>query len=142
MFLIAQITSWTSGLILLILSGFHFYWMFGGALGKNRVVPEIQGKPAFQPGRLSTAAVGILLFLAALLPIGLRMQFPLGILQDVCRYGTVFLSFVFLLRAIGDFRLVGFFKKIKGTAFAQSDTAYYSPLCLFLSLLLYVSSVL
>lgn len=137
---IAQITSWISGMILLILSGFHFYWAAGGIKGKNRAIPEIQGKPAFQPGRLATVTVGILLFLAALFPIGLRMQAPLGIFHDLTKYGTVFLSFVFLLRAIGDFRLVGFFKRIRGTDFAKNDDVYYSPLCLILSFLLFISA--
>ena len=33
----------------------------------------------------------------------------------------------------GNFRLVGFFKKVRGTRFATLDTRYYSPLCLFLA---------
>ncbi|PJZ59187.1 DUF3995 domain-containing protein [Leptospira barantonii] len=138
---IAQITSWISGVILFILSGFHFYWVAGGAKGKNRAIPEVKGKPAFQPGKLTTATVGILLFLAALFPIGLRMQTPLGIFHNLLEYGTTFLSFVFLLRAVGDFKLVGFFKKIRGTNFSKYDDLYYSPLCLILSLLLFVSSL-
>ncbi|EQA54521.1 DUF3995 domain-containing protein [Leptospira kmetyi] len=136
---IAQITSWISGTILFVLSGLHFYWVAGGTKGKNRAIPEVQGKPAFQPGKLTTATVGILLFLAVLFPIGLRMQAPFGIFRNLLEYGTVFLSFVFLLRAIGDFKLVGFFKRIRGTDFAKYDDLYYSPLCLILSLLLFVS---
>lgn len=34
-----------------------------------------------------------------------------------------------LARAVGDFRLVGFFKKVKGSEFALMDTLLYSPLC-------------
>jgi hypothetical protein len=33
-----------------------------------------------------------------------------------------------------EFRLVGFFKRVRGTAFARWDTAFFSPLCLALSL--------
>jgi hypothetical protein len=36
----------------------------------------------------------------------------------------------FALRAVGEFRLVGFFKSVKGTEFAAMDTWFYSPLCL------------
>nr|WP_254844256.1 DUF3995 domain-containing protein [Leptospira santarosai] len=54
---------------------------------------------------------------------------------------NVLLSAMFLFRAIGDFRLVGFFKKIRGTKFAKNDTAFFSPLCLLLSILLFVSAL-
>ncbi|ULH29430.1 DUF3995 domain-containing protein [Leptospira weilii] len=138
--LFIQISSWTSSLILFALSGIHFYWVVKGKIGtNNRVIPEIQGKPAFQPGRFATAIVGILLLLAALFPIGLQVSF--GIFRYVFQYGTYFLSATFLLRAIGDFRLLGFFKKIRDTKFAKNDTAYYSPLCLLLSVLLFVSTL-
>ncbi len=33
------------------------------------------------------------------------------------------------------FRYVGFFKRVRGTRFAEMDTRYYSPLCLTLSVL-------
>ena len=41
---------------------------------------------------------------------------------------------VLLLRAIGDFNLVGFFKRIRGSAFARMDTWFYSPLCVLLGI--------
>jgi hypothetical protein len=40
----------------------------------------------------------------------------------------------FLLRAVGEFRLVGLFKRIRGTAFARWDTWLFSPLCLLIAL--------
>ncbi len=40
---------------------------------------------------------------------------------------------LFLMRAVGDFNAVGFFKKIRSTAFAAYDTKYFSPLCVYLS---------
>lgn len=39
-----------------------------------------------------------------------------------------------LLRAVGHFRLVGFFKKITGSRFARLDTMLFSPLCMALGL--------
>jgi len=44
------------------------------------------------------------------------------------------LASVFLARAIGDFRFVGFFKRVHGSRFAHWDTALYSPLCLVIGL--------
>jgi hypothetical protein len=37
-----------------------------------------------------------------------------------------------LLRAVGEFRYVGLFKRVRGTKFAVLDTFVYSPLCLLL----------
>ena len=34
---------------------------------------------------------------------------------------------------MGDFRTVGFFKKVRATRFAQLDSRIYSPLCAVLS---------
>ena len=36
-------------------------------------------------------------------------------------------------RAVGDFRLVGFFKRVRGTRFARLDTMLFTPLCLLLA---------
>jgi hypothetical protein len=35
---------------------------------------------------------------------------------------------------VGDLKLVGFFKRIKGTRFAELDTWLYAPLCVLLAL--------
>lgn len=45
------------------------------------------------------------------------------------------IAIIFLLRAMGDFNYVGFFKKVRETDFAINDSKYYSPLCLGLGLL-------
>jgi hypothetical protein len=42
---------------------------------------------------------------------------------------TVFAAF---LRSVGDFRLVGFFKRVRGTRFARYDSLLFSPLSLAL----------
>lgn len=39
-----------------------------------------------------------------------------------------------MLRAVGDFRLVGLFKTVRGTAFAHWDSVLYSPIALGLGL--------
>ena len=44
------------------------------------------------------------------------------------------LGAVFVLRAIGEFRTLGFFKTITGTDFAFWDTWLYTPLCLMIGL--------
>jgi hypothetical protein len=38
-----------------------------------------------------------------------------------------------LARAIGDFKYLGLFKRVRGSRFATLDTFVYSPLCLLLA---------
>ena len=47
---------------------------------------------------------------------------------------------MFALRAIGDFRYVGFFKRIRDTRFARLDTLAYSPLCAVLAVLIGIAA--
>ena len=54
--------------------------------------------------------------------------------------GTWVISVLFLLRAIGDFRFVGFFKSVTDTNFARWDTILFSPLCLFIAVVAFLIS--
>ena len=40
---------------------------------------------------------------------------------------------IFALRALGEFRLLGFFKHVRGTRFVTMDSFVYAPLCLVLA---------
>jgi hypothetical protein len=120
--------------VFITLGLWHFYWALGGTAGKSAVIPEINGKPTFRPSSTATAAVGLALLLcAALVAVTaglLSFALPRWLLSWLC-YA---LALVLLARAIGEFRMVGFFKRIRGTRFARLDTAVYSPLCLALSI--------
>lgn len=111
----------------------HLYWALGSKKPTSSVLPEVGGQPAFVPGVAATLVVATGLFCCALLVASLARFLPLPLPEDLQRIGGYLLATLFLARAIGDFRLVGFFKKIRGTRFATLDTRYYSPLCLFLS---------
>ena len=50
------------------------------------------------------------------------------------QYTGWIISILFFIRAIGDFKYVGFFKKVKQTTFGEMDTTYFSPLCLVISM--------
>lgn len=64
-----------------------------------------------------------------------RAELILGSLPPwTSQWAATVLGAVFVLRSIGDFRLVGFFKSVRGTGFAAWDTRLYSPLCLLLGL--------
>jgi Protein of unknown function (DUF3995) len=116
--------------VLLVLSALHVAWAVGRGPALDGVVPERNGRPAFVPGPLATLAVAAALAFAAAIVLtraGLWQASPLP--AWLAGWGTWGLAIVFLARAVGDFRLVGFTKRIRGTTFAPRDTWLYSPLC-------------
>lgn len=116
------------------LSLLHLYWAFGGTWGGALALPMEDGRPVFEPGVGATLAVAVALALCALLVARLAGWLSLGLRDRVARLPGYALAAVLLLRAIGDFRYIGFFKRIGDTPFGRRDTALYSPLCLLLAL--------
>ena len=53
---------------------------------------------------------------------------------SLVHWAAIAAGVVFLLRAVGEFRYVGFFKRRHGTRFATLDTWLFSPLCAFIGL--------
>ena len=115
----------------------HFYWAVGGRLGMTAAVPGRGNKPLFTPSPLATAFVGIALLLSAVVSLQyirvLSLPLPRGLVSP-CMWS---LGIVFLVRAVGDFNYVGFFKRQLGTRFAKLDSRFYSPLCLLLAALVF-----
>lgn len=110
----------TTAAVFVFLACLHFYWAAFGTGASSAAVPEVDGAPAFKPSKAGTAAVGLVLLGTAAIVL-LHVELLLA--------GA---AAVLALRAIGDFRLVGFFKRVKGSKFARMDTLLYSPLCLAL----------
>lgn len=111
----------------------HFYWALGGSLGKGAAIPKSKDRPAFTPSPLATMLVGMVLLSFAVLVAAssglIFLPVPGRILVWLCDA----LALVLFARAVGDFRLVGFFKRVHGSRFARLDSLVYSPLCLALS---------
>jgi Protein of unknown function (DUF3995) len=126
---IFQILQSINTIIFLIIAGFHFYWALGGKFGSQAVIPQMEGKMAFQPPVFAT------IFVALAMVIGAWLSWtPDGKMDNkILIYGNLAIGIIFLIRAIGDFKYVGFFKKVKGSLFAENDSRYYSPLCLVVS---------
>jgi hypothetical protein len=123
-------------LIFLFLSLIHFYWAFGGKWATQGVYPTPDDKtPPRNPGIIATLLVAIALFGFGIFYLIkceiLSFQLP----QIIDKYGLWILIAIFTLRAIGDFKYLGFFKKIKNTKFGQNDTKYFAPLCLIIGFL-------
>jgi uncharacterized protein DUF3995 len=121
--------------LFLALAALHLYWAFGGRWGASVAIPELDGRPAFRPGRVATLAVALLLCAAAGI-VALRANAipgP-GAARELVRLGAWTLSAVFALRAIGNRDTFGFLKVTRDTAFSRYDTWLFSPLCLTISL--------
>ncbi|MFH6957794.1 DUF3995 domain-containing protein [Flavobacterium aquidurense] len=123
-------------LIFATISALHFYWGFGGKWGSQAVVPtKDDGMPLFVPRTISTFIVAI-----GLLGFGIFYLIKYGLIavslpEWLNKSGFWIIISIFILRAIGDFNYVGFFKKHKSSEFAIKDTKYYAPLCLLIGVL-------
>ena len=96
-------------------------------------MPSRAGKRVFAPGRAATFAVGLCLFALAALVLWRDGLVTLPLPWMLARYGVPLMALVFLARAVGDFRLVGWSKRMRGSRFARLDDVLYAPLCLVLS---------
>ena len=123
-------------LIFIAISLLHFYWAIGGRWNFLSVVPTKEtGERIMNPGTFSSIVVSIGLFLFAILILIKTNLISINIPMWLFNYGCWILALIFIARAIGDFKYVGFFKKIKDTDFGKADTKYFSPLCLFIGVL-------
>jgi len=123
-------------IITLIIAGvFHFYWAFGGTLGLDRVIPTKDGKALLNPGKILTIIVGFIIISFAWVAYVLNFK-DLSVISysEQIVYAGWFLSGIFAIRSIGDFNMVGLFKKIKFTKFAEFDIKYFIPLTSFWSI--------
>ncbi len=120
-------------LIFLVLSLIHFNWAFGSKWGITKAIPtDNTGKKVMHPDAKASAIVGLgLLFFSLYYATHLiHLDLP-----GWTSYIGWCISAIFILRSIGDFKYIGFFKKIKGTEFAEMDTKLYVPLCLVIGLI-------
>ena len=117
-----------------VLAALHVFWALGGTWGTGAAIPEIDGRPRFVPSPRATLAVAAALAGAAVGMLARVDVIALPVPAWASRWLAAGLGAVFVLRSIGDFRLIGFFKSVRGTRFAVWDTWVYSPLCLLLGL--------
>ncbi len=129
--IIIEITS----LLFIFIGILHVFWAFGWNWGIHAALPTSEDSklPVLRPGMLGTLFVPLLCFFASVLLLVqidlLTVIKPSPLTKGLCIAGGI----VFLLRAIGEGKYVGFFKKVKHTRFAKQDTAFYSPLCVWMS---------
>jgi uncharacterized protein DUF3995 len=95
-------------------------------------VPQVGAARAFNPSALATLAVAAALFLSVIIVVARAGILTTSIRPSQFTLPAALVGLGFLARAVGEFRLVGFFKSVRGTPFARWDTFLFSPLCLVL----------
>lgn len=130
------VISLTLFLIFLFLAILHFYWAFGGKNGLENAIPlNASNEKIMNPSIISTIFVGIVLLIFGLLNIIKVKIITLALPEIIENYSLWFIAILFSLRAIGEFKYIGFFKKVKTTKFSEMDAKVYSPLCLVIGIL-------
>jgi hypothetical protein len=138
----AQLLAAPIAVVFMLLGLLHVYWAMGGTIGSDAAVPQRPADGAPSAGPVMVRAFtpsrgGTLLVATALLGVAALLALRTGLLaapisHPAVRLAVAAVAVVMLARAVGDFRLVGFFKTVKGTTFARRDTLLYSPLCVVL----------
>ncbi|REG85421.1 DUF3995 domain-containing protein [Algoriphagus antarcticus] len=117
----------------------HFYWACGGQWGFESTLPtDEHGIRLLNPKTLDSIIIGVALVLFGIFYwvtfISKKDRFPYW-LKTI---GMWSIPILFALRAMGDFKYIGFFKKINSTEFANYDNLLYSPLCLTIAIIGFV----
>jgi hypothetical protein len=112
----------------------HFRMAMVPTKSESGAVPTVDGKPLFVPSRKSTVAVGVVLLLFAGLVAATAGVVSVGLPTVVLVWLSYALAAGLLGRAVGEFKYVGFFKRVRGSRFATLDSVVYSPLCLLLAI--------
>jgi len=117
--------------IMILLALIHFYWALGGVFGLDYALPtDEKGNRLLNPSTFMIYVVGFILLGFAYVAYRLYI----GDVSVIIIYAGYGLSLLFFLRTVGDFNIVGMFKKVKNTEFAKYDTWVYIPLFLFISI--------
>jgi len=119
--------------VFVVLAAWHFRMAWSSAASESGAVPSVDGRPLFVPSTRATVMVGLVLLSFAALVAATGGLLPLGVPDVVLAWLSYGLALGLLLRAIGEFKYVGFFKRVRGSRFARMDTLVYSPLCLLLA---------
>lgn len=127
-------------IVLVFLSGVHFYWAIFGIRDIAAVVPtRVGSNKVLSPGKWGAALVGVVFLLFAFV-FANKVVRLLEI--DFLSYVALGIGILFLARAIGDFNYIGFTKRVKNSKFSSLNTKYYSPFCLFMGLLILFTELL
>lgn len=133
--MMAYLLAYALAAVFVLLALWHFGMAALPSSGKGGAVPSVDGKALFKPSRLATVGVGVVLLLFAALMGATGGLLRTGLNPLLLAGLSYALAGGLLARAIGDFRYLGFFKRVRGSRFATLDTFLFAPICLLLALL-------
>ena len=114
----------------------HFFWASGGKWGFESVLPTDEGGiRMLNPNKADSIFIGVALSLCGLFYWFTFISASVRTPSLVKKIGLWVIPLIFALRALGDFKYIGFFKQVKSTEFTKLDTWFFSPLCLTIALI-------
>ena len=105
-------------LVFVALALWHFYMAIRPGSRQSAAVPSVEGRLLFVPSRGATATVGVVLVLFATLVAATGDILSEGLPRNVLSWLSYALAIGLLGRAVGEFKYVGFFKRVRGSRFA------------------------
>lgn len=125
--------------IFIFLSLLHGYWALGGKWAIEKTIPTRFQDSFFDQNNhlkivMATFVVAAGLMALAIMVAGYIGKVNIPVNAELLRIGLILAAIVFLIRSIGNFKDIGFFKSDRTGEFGYWDSKLYSPLCLFFSL--------
>jgi len=122
--------------VFMVLALIHFNWFLGGEFGFSESLPTKEnGERILNPKKTDNVIVGVGLLVFSLIYLLKSGLIQVNLPNWIILYVGWIISAIFLIRAIGEFKYVGFFKKIRNTKFGRLDTKLFSPLCLGIAII-------
>ena len=104
--------------VFVVLAGWHVVMAVRPASVESAALPTVGGRPLFVPSRTATVGVAVVLLLFAWLVAATAGLVSVDLSRAVLSWLSYALAVGLLGRAIGEFKYVGFFKKVRGSRFA------------------------
>jgi Protein of unknown function (DUF3995) len=123
----------TVSLTFVALAVWHLWMALSPKFNAAAAIPSLAGRPPAVPSAIAFVGVAVVLLAFAGLVAATGGIVQVGLPARYLSWLSFALSLGLLARAIGEFKYVGFFKRVRGTRFARLDTLVYSPLCLLLA---------
>jgi hypothetical protein len=122
--------------IISFIAGIHIYWALGGKWSLSVALPTNEkGEYVLSPEPVDSMVVGMVLIAFSVFHLIRADIVPISIPDWIEETGSWIIGGIFVLRALGDFTYVGYFKRVKDTPFGRLDSKFYSPLCLLIGIL-------
>jgi len=111
------------------------YWWLRCMDGHPVLVPELDGRPVYTPRASECLDVAAALLLCGAIVAARGGMFAHSSMPpEWIQLGTFAVGAALVVRAIGDFHVVGFFKRVRDSRFAELDSHLFSPASLLLGL--------